>query len=580
VNERSLWSFDSVVLTAVAADLEPLVGAPVTRVLQPDRDEIALAIGGRKRSAYVLLSIHPRWARVHLTDSVESGIAASFCQLLRARLEGARLQRIVQPAFERTVTLAFNPLGGAIDVIAEIMGRRSNLIAVSGGTILGALKPVTAAMSSVRQILPGLAYAPPPRDRPVLPELTPDALRTLLAGSTGPLARRLAGTVLGLSPLLATELVVRAGLASPSPGRSADEESAALWPVITELIRTVGARQFAPMVYATGDEPVGFTPFPYIHLADRSGARAPRMSDAVAIVAARVTRQSRLEEHRTLLRAVIVSAMAKLTHTLGELRRSKQEADAGEELRSRGDLLFAYASQIPARAAAATLPGFDDRPVTIELDPTLTAAENARAMFTRYAKMKAARPGIERRFAEVTALTEYLDSVLTMVDTAASVDDLAALRAELVDEGMLKARRSPRTRRAQTSGPRTFTASSGHEIIVGRTNRENDEVTFTLARPTDLWLHARGMPGAHVIVRSGGRPIPDATIREAAQIAAYFSRGRSGGRVPVSYTLRKYVKKPRGAKPGLAAITNEKTVMVEPRLPQSAQASKRAIGQS
>jgi predicted ribosome quality control (RQC) complex YloA/Tae2 family protein len=215
------------------------------------------------------------------------------------------------------------------------------------------------------------------------------------------------------------------------------------------------------------------------------------------------------------------------------------------------------------------LPGFDGTPVTIPLDPTLSAADNARRLFKRFSRIKAAQPELARRRLAITEQRQYLENAAAMIDIATSADDLRSIREELITEGVVKARRRARgTPRAPSSGPRRFVASTGHEIVVGRTNRENDEVTFTLARPDDLWLHARGMPGAHVIIRSGGRPIPDGAVNEAAQIAAYFSSGRGGPRVPVSYTLRKYVKKPRGAKPGLVTVTNEKTVVVEPKLPE------------
>lgn len=566
---RLVWSFDSVVLAAVAVDLEPLIGSIVARAAQPDRDEIVLTFRGRSRSLHVLWSIHPRWARVHLVEGAPSGQAGSFCQLLRARLEGARLHAVVQPPFERTVILRFEHVGEPVNLVAEIMGRHSNLIAVQTGTVLGALKTVTSRMSSVRPVTAGSPFIPLPRERPLPQELSVDSLSARLGAGEGPVARRLADATIGLSPLLATELCVRAGL-DPAAGVDAlNEVAAALWPALTDVMEMVRVRRFDPVLYRRGSVPVGFAPFPYQYLAQFAVERMPTMSRAVATAAASLVMRSALDEERQALQAAIAVAIERLTRTEAELQKVQAEAARAEELRQQGDLLFAYVAQVPPGASEVTLPGFDGTPVRIPLDPTLSAVDNARRLFTRLRRIRSAQPEVARRLTDVTERRAYLENALALVETATSPEDVRSMREELVDEHVLTPRRrTPRRPRVVSTGPRRFTSTTGHHILVGRTNRENDEVTFTHARPDDVWLHARGMPGAHVVVRADGRPIPDAALAEAAQIAAYFSRGRTAKNVEVSYTLRKYVKKPRGARPGLVAISNEKTILVEPNLPR------------
>ncbi|HEY3248377.1 MAG TPA: NFACT family protein [bacterium] len=564
-----LWSFDSVVLAAVAADLEPLVGSVAGRVVQPGRDEILLALhpqrSRRARSAGLLMSIHPRWGRVHLSGPMEGETAASFCRLLRARIEGSPLRSIVQPEFERTISLRFQTIDGDVELIAEIMGRHSNLVAVGGGEVLGSLKTVTARMSSVRQVLAGHAYVPPPKDRPTPLELDEAGLRTLLARATGPLARRLAGSILGIGPMMAAELVARAAAAMPLRVHDPDEDAAALWPVLEDLTQRVRARRFEPTLYRADGNPVGFTPFPFLHVDGVIAEPQASMSEAVAAVAAPAAAAAAVEIERGGLQTAVHAALSRVMRTEAELRKSLAEAEGSEDLKQRGELLFAYASQIPARATEATVPGFDGRPVTIPLDATLTPAENARRLFKRYARIRSASGEVTARLREVSAQREYLESVQVMIETATGSSDLAGVRDELIDEGVLKLRRG-RGRPSARAGPRRYRTGSGHEVLVGRTNAENDLLTFTLARPDDLWFHAQGVPGAHIILRTQGRRIGEEVIREAAQIAAYFSRARSASVAPVAYTQRRYVKKPRGARPGLVTIRNEKTVMVEPRL--------------
>lgn len=561
---RIIWAFDSVVLAAVAVDLQRLIGSAVSRVLQPDRDELSLSLRGRTGAGHILCSIHPRWARVHLVEAVDSGTVGAFGQLLRARLEGARLREITQPAFERTLALRFGPPGDSLDVIAEIMGRHSNIVAVHGGQILGSLKKVTASMSA-REILPGLPYTRPPQRRPTLAEVTPADLRTAIEASPAPLPGRLTDAVLGLSPLLAAELVARSGLtmseAEPPAGAIVD----ALWPVITDLVARVTDQAFSPVMYVSGTLPVGFAPFPYTHLAGLDAVPTPTMSDAVAAVGTRLAASSRLEERRAALREVITPALARVNRTQAALHLAQSEAARGTEQRQLGELLLAYSSQIPPGSREITLPGFDGQPVRISLDPQRTPVENARRVLERYSRLKSARSDMERRLGEAHAQEEYLKSVVTLVDTATSMDDLAAIRAELVDQGIIR-RRPPGPRAAPKAGPRTFATTRGHRVIVGRSNVQNDEVTFKAARPDDLWFHARGIAGAHTVLKADGH-VSEEDIREAAQIAAYFSAGRGGSNVPVSYTLRKYVKKPKGAKPGLVTISHEKTIVVEPALP-------------
>ncbi len=572
------WSFDSVVLAAVAVDLEPLIGWVAGRVLQPGRDEILITLHPqgvlrRVEQRHILLSIHPRWARVHLSAAAEGGTPSGFCLLLRGRIEGRPLVRIDQPAFERTITLTFQTPDGEVDVVAEVMGRHSNLIAVRAGEVIGSLKTVPARMS-VRPILPGHVYTSPPRDRPTPLELTADELRERLVAVSGPLARRVAGSVLGISPLMAAELVARAAHSSSPDAPIPDDDAAALWPVLQDLVHRVRARRFEPVLYRIDGAPVGFAPFPFVHLTGLTAKPQATMSAAVDAVAGPAVPASTVETERRTLQTAVGTALAKLARTEAELAGALSEAEDSDDLRQRGELLFAYGSQIPPRASEATVPGFDGRPVTIQLDPTLTPAENARRLLKRYARIRSAVPEVTRRLAEVRAQRGYLESVQVMLGTADTVGDLAAVRDELIGEGVLAARRR-RAVAAGRSGPRRYTTASGHEVLVGRSNLENDKVTFTFGRPDDLWFHARGMPGAHVVLRSSGRAVPENAIREAAQIAAHFSSGRGAGRVPVSYTLRKDVKKPRRAKPGLVTIRNEQTVMVEPKLPETVETRRR-----
>lgn len=561
-----IGSFDSIVLAAVAVDLERFAGARVRRVGQAGEQEIVIDLRGPAGHASVLCSIHPRWARVHLAPGTDGTDLSPFGQMLRSRLSPARLREVVQPPFERTLTLRFETDIGSADLIAEIMGRHSNLILVQDGVIAGALKLVPRAKSSVREVLPGLPYVAPPHPRPTPMELTRHGLEELLASSAEPLGRALGTRILGLSPTMALEVVTHAGC---DPAATAAEQRGAidgLWGVLQELIATVRRRNFAPVLYVDGENVRGYAPFPLTQVIGLRAVPVETMSEAVHRATAHLGAQSDLDERRAGLITAVRASLSKVMRTEADLRKGLEEAAQSESARQRGELLLAYASQIPPGSSQATVPGYDGKPLLIPLDPTLTPIENARKLFQRYTKIRKARPALEQRLRAAADDREYLESVLTMADQATSQDDLEELTRELAEEGYL--RRRPRTaRRAPAPKSRSYPLDGGATVVVGRTNQDNDRVTFKVARPDDLWFHARGVPGAHVVLRGGGgRPTAE-EIERAASIAAWFSKARGSGAVPVDYTARRHVRKPKGSRPGYVVYEREHTVHVRPEAP-------------
>lgn len=560
-------SFDSVVLAAVAREVAALVGSRVVRVVQPDVEEMAIDLRGPSGTGTVVCSIHPQWARVHLSARTAAGAPSGFAQMLRSRLESARLAGVQHTPFERILTLTFDTVDGRGDLVAEIMGRRSNLILVQDATITGSLKAVPRSKSSVREVLPGRPYVLPPRDRPLPVAFTEESLKDTLSSSDDPLARRLVASVLGLSPGLATELSVRAHLDPDAPSRDQAGATARLWAALRELVGMVDAGAFSPIIYYRGEDPVGFAPFPYEHLADLRPVRAASMSEAVETVLGSHGAVARVDEQRASLLAAVRGAVARVERTEAEVRQAVEEAARTGALRQHGELLLAYASQVPAGASEVTLPGFDGAPVTIALDPALSAIDNAQRLFKRYRRVRSARPALDARLKTAAAERAYLESAATMIEQATTTDDLFDLRRELADEGYLRRRKVP-SRPSAAAGPRRFALADGLLVLVGRTNRENEVLTFKVASPDDLWLHARGVPGAHVVLRTGKRRPGEDAIRQAAAIAAYFSKARESASVAVDVAERKFVRKPKGSKPGLVTYTHERTVHVKPELPK------------
>jgi len=560
---RPIGSFDSVVLAAVAVDLDALTGQRLRRTTQPGELEIALEFRTRAALA-ILCSIHPRWARIHLATPPGDTRRSPFAQMVHSRLEGARLTAVQRIPFERVLTLHFETDAGGAELVAEIMGRHSNLILVQNGLVAGAFR-VPPPQPAAREVRPGLPYRLPPAAHPSPAELSEDRLRAILAGSSEPLAERLNTAVLGISLTMAREITARADLDAAMPAREAAAGAASLLGVLRGLAEAIEHQEFAPVIYHDAAGVRGFAPFPLAHVRGPRMERVATMSEAVARVSAEWAATTDLEDTRARLLAAIRSALADVDRAEAEVRRALDEGAAGDEVRRRGELLLAYASQIAPGAAQATVPGHDGAPVTITLDPALTAVENARALFARYAKIRRARPALQSRLRQLDEERAYLESSLALAEQAATLLDLQELRGELAGEGYV---RRPRRRPAVTTPPRrAFTLASGATVLVGRTNQDNDRITFGVAGPDDLWFHARGVPGAHVVLRTGGRAARDDEIAHAAAIAAYFSRGRTSHVVAVDYLPRRYVRKPKGARPGLVTYAQERTLRVPPRLP-------------
>lgn len=580
--------FDSLVLAAVADEIaRELSGARVAAVAQPDAHTIALRVRAGRSGRAILCSMHPRRARCLIAPMPEGRADHPFPLQLRARLEGGRLRAATVDPFERVLTLRFETLEGEVDLIVEVMGRHSNLLLVDGDRIAGVFKPVTPAMSRVRPLHPGGRYARPPRSRPTPAEVEEGVIETALAEGR-PVAATLVGSLLGISPPVAVHLALEAGLDPGAPAPA--EAAAALRASLAALVEVVETRAFAPVWYAdAAGRPAAYAAIPLLTYRTLAAHALASMSAAAGRVIEVDARRAVVEEQRHSLLSRIDDAMRRVERAEGEVQTAMDEASDAPRWRRWGELLLAYASTVPTGADRVTVPDFDGTPVTIPLHPRRTPVANAQAYFRRHGKAATAGRILPRRLATLREERAYLDQVRLFAAQAASAEEVRALAAELSDSGGAgpRGRETGRTpRRGASRGrrlrpearpaPRIFTTADGLRILVGRSSRENDHVTFTLGAPDDLWLHARGMPGAHVILKTdGGTPAPEA-VATAAAVAAYFSQGRGAAKVPVDVTARRHVRKPKGARPGMVTYREEQTVMAEPRLPVAADPDEEA----
>ncbi len=576
-------SFDALTLAAVAQEVRAHVGARFAGIRQLAPDALVLSLRDPRRVEHLFCSIHPRTARVHFASRPQATEhLAPFGLLLRSRLAEARLTAVEQPAFNRVLHLRFDALEGPLDLIAEIMGRHSNLILAAPRVILGALKVVTAQMSPRRPVLPGRPYLDPPADRPRPDALDADGLRALLAGDR-PLWQQLAQGLLGLGPLLAREVAVRAGLDPTTPASSAAGSAEQVWAAMQTICRVVRLESFQPTIYEEEGRVVAFSAIP-MRVFEKTPARpAASMSEAVDRYYQDLAGGDPLEDRRRTLASAVRAILRQREAALESNRQALADSKSGGRFRVMGELLLAYGSRVRPGDTAITVPDHTagDAEITIPLDPALTPAENAQRMFRRYQKARATARALPTRTAQLEVEAGALREALVQIETASSPDDLWEIHADLAARGSLRATRRyvqalsswQLKRSGAVTGPRRYQTADGASIVVGRSARENDHVTFHVAGPDDLWFHARGVPGAHVVLKTGGEP-SEASITTAAQVAAYYSEGRHAGQVAVDYVPRKYVRKMRGAPPGAVVYEGERTVRVIPALPYSTPAPR------
>jgi predicted ribosome quality control (RQC) complex YloA/Tae2 family protein len=555
--------FDALTTAAIAAELRAeLLDGRVQQVLLPDRLSLALEIYARRQRRYLLASAHPQTARVHLlAEKPRRGVesASPLLLLLRKYIRGARLVDVIQPPAERILHLAFDGPLEPVTLVIEAIGRYSNLVLVGAdGTVLDAVKHVGPEMNRYRVVLPSHAYAPPPPQDKLLPaEVTEYRLRRLLAGwpPATPLRGALVGGIAGISPLAAREIVFRALGDVDAPLEAVQR--------ITPLLEACHALTREPpqpcIVRDEDDEIVAFAPYPLTHM----GAWEPVESMNAALAAYFGGESGGYQAAKAPLFRAIEAGRERLARRGARLAEEQTAAGDPESLKQMGEALLAYAHQIERGQAELVVEWVTgEPPLRVKLDPTLSPSENAQSYFRRYRKAQRAAQEIPAQETQVEAEQAYLDQLAQDLAMAESRPEIDAVAVALVEAGYLKKRK--RKPSSPAAHPLRFTSPDGFILWVGKNALQNEELTFHRASPDDMWLHARGMPGAHVIVQSEGRPVPEQTIEWAAKLAAYYSRGRDDTQVEVDVLPRRNVRRLKGGRPGQVIYRGERTLRVTP----------------
>lgn len=556
------------------------LGARVDKIYQPNKEELVFLLRTRQEAFKLLLSARANSPRIHFTQYAPENpkVPPMLCMLLRKRLSGAKLVEVRQPGLERLLYLDFdaaNELGDKVrlSLVIEIMGKYSNIILVDGqGKIVDALKRVDEEMSSQRLVQPGLAYElPPAQNKPCMLECQPEEIVEAIVHQpkNQSLNKGILNALQGLSPVVCREIEHQVGRGQELFTRDlTQEQRERLRFFLERLFTTVRDTAGEPyMVTKIKGKPMEFSFLNIVQYGTlASVSRWEDFSSLLDEFYEERDRQDRMRVKAQDLLRLLANASERLSRKInlqrGELARSEDR----EHLRVCGDLINANLYRIERGSAFADLENFYDenRLMRVKLDPALNATQNAQKYYKEYRKAKTAQQVLGEQIAQAEQELLYVDSVFDCLSRAQSESELNEIRQELREEGYLKAVRDKRKPPAPLA-PLEFVSSEEFRILVGRNNRQNDKLTLKQANNNDIWLHTKNIPGSHTIIVTGGRQPGDATLKEAAMLAAYHSRAKDSSQVPVDYTQVRYVSKPQGAKPGMVIYVHYQTLFVTPQ---------------
>lgn len=566
---------DGFTLGLIARELDAaLTGGRIDRVVQPERDELLLTIRRDGANRTLLLSASAGCARAHLTTVKKNSPLEPFslCMLMRKHLSGGRICAIRQAESDRILEIAVDHLDELGDptrktLICEFMGKHSNLIFVDAqGRIIDSARRVSEAISSVREVLPGLRYERPPAHGKIpFDQVTPGALAAAMAGKSAPLHRLIAGCISGMSAQTARELAFRA--CGNADAHIEECDCAAACESISAQLERI-PHDIAPAVlYGEDGRAADAVAFPYLSLAHLRSRRFPSISEAMDEFYRARDRAERIAQKSATIHRTLKTNIERLERKLALQREALLGSERMEEYRINGELLTANLPHIEKGIPAVRLPNYYDpelRPVEILLDVKLSPAQNAQRYFKLYQKARNARTLAAEQIERTSEELNYLEGQMDNLGKCAGESELAELRSELEKFGYLRPNSNRRQiKQLPPSQPMKFTSPSGATILVGKNNLQNDKLTAS-AEPNEIWLHAKDMPGSHVII-VGAEP-DDETLLYAARLAAAYSKGARSSNVPVDYTQRRYVKKPSGAKPGFVIYTHQRTLYVTPEM--------------
>lgn len=557
---------DGITLRATIDELKSFIlNSKVERIYQPEKYEIIFHLRKPQANIKLLINTHPVLSHLCITKSNKTNPInpPPFCMLLRKYLEGGEVIGIKQKGLDRVVEITLNSWKEEkLTLYVEIMGKNSNMILTDeNNKIIDSLRHVYPEMSRVRCISPGETYIYPPSQNKIniVTASESEIIDIFKLTSSKSLQNFLVENLEGFSGFLSYAIIASCGL---NPFESYYDKSQVINGLLMIRDALLNSR-YSPTIYLENNLYKDFLPFSF-DIGEQ--IRYDSMSRMIEEFYYRKELNEAANDRVSALMKIIKVNLERCYRKLETLNTELESGKERDRYKEYADLIMANINNIYKGVETVRLQNILNNPsemIDINLDPSLTPIENAQRYYKKYNKLKNSIKHIEGQIKDTMDEIEYLESELNNLQIIEDISEIDDIKSELESTGYIK-NKGIKKGKTTRSKPRHFISSDGYDIFVGKNNIQNDDLTIHYASASDIWLHAKDIPGSHVIIKTNKEDIPYKTLLEAAELAAYFSKARKSSNVPVDYTIRKYVKKPSGAKPGKVIYTNQKTLYVTP----------------
>ncbi len=568
-------AFDGIVIANLVKELnDNILNGRISKIAQPERDELLLTIKGTCGQIRLVLSASASLPLIYLTEQNKPSpmTAPNFCMLLRKHIANGRITKICQPGMERIIHFEIEHLNELGDLchkqlIVEIMGKHSNIIFCDQNLkIIDSIKHISAQVSSIREVLPGRTYFIPKTQEKCNPlETSQEEFFANIFSKPQNLQKSIYTTYTGISPVMASELCFRAQAEGDRPACAlSEEEKLHLYHHFCWMMEDIKEGKFTPNIIKKGKEPIEFASLSLSQYSDLSVTEYSDISQVLERYYADKNIYTRIRQKSVDLRKVVATILERDRKKYDLQLKQLNDTHKREKYKVYGELIHAYGYGLEEGAKTLNaLNYYTNEAIVIPLDPQLTPQENAQKYFDKYNKLKRTFEALTELTKETQEEIEHLESISASLDIAVSEDDLAQIKEELVQYGYIKKKHTGKKVKSKRK-PFHYISSDGFHIYIGKNNFQNDELTFKFATGNDWWFHAKGMPGSHVIVKTNGEELPDRAFEEAGCLAAYYSKGRGNDKVEIDYLERKNVKKPKGGKPGFVVYYTNYSLVAAP----------------
>lgn len=567
-------AFDGITVAALTKELkETICDGRIAKIAQPESDELLLTIKTKEGQRRLSISASASLPLIYLTnDNKPSPMTApNFCMLLRKHIGNGRIVDVSQPGLERIIQLRIEHLDELGDLrqktlVVEIMGKHSNIIFCDEkDQIIDSIKHVPAQMSSVREVLPGRPYFIPDTMEKQDPLTAADEdFSRALRGKPMRISKAVYTSFTGISPVVAEEICYLAGIDSQMTASDlTDDMLTHLYRQFQYYMEDVRNGAFNPVIYFDGNTPKEFSALPLTHFQNLEKKEYGSISEVLSTYYATRNALVRIRQKSADLRHIVQTALERNRKKYELQSRQLKNTENRDLYKVYGELINAYGYQLPEGSKELTaLNYYTGEEITIPLDPVKTPQENAQKYFARYNKQKRTYEALTELISETGDEIRYLESVESALDIALYEEDLTQIKEELSQAGYIR-RRQQKKKAKILSRPLHYVSSDGYHMYVGKNNLQNEELTFHFASGNDWWFHAKGVPGSHVILKSGGDEVPDRTFEEAGRLAAYYSKNRGSEKAEIDYIEKKHVKKVNGGRPGFVIYHTNYSLVID-----------------